>query len=258
MAHPAPIYIIEYDNTQLPGYAVSEDIPLSMRIGGVPIIGADGGFITGRGADFRNFRLGMRILSRLSTGTGLQHLDDCMDQWREALAICARVETVAPLYIGDTDRFIMAEFEGSTAPLQAGNTKAISYDLAFKGNPPWFLGDTVEVSTGVGGTRPINITIGDTRKTYPTITIPSGIRKITLSHTASGKSLTLSGTHADPFIVNCATLEITQGGNNAFFYLTSGPDFGMYHEGAGTMTIDASGVVGSGTVGVFLTPRYER
>jgi hypothetical protein len=99
---------------------------------------------------------------------------------------------------------------------------------------------------------------GNTRRTYPIITIPSGIRKITMSHTASGKSFTLSGTHADSFIVNCATLEITQGGNNAFFYLASGPDFGMYHEGAGTMTINTSGVVGSGTVTVFMTHRYER
>ena len=104
----------------------------------------------------------------------------------------------------------------------------------------------------------VTVDIGDTAKTYPIITIPTGITAITLSHSNTGKSFTLSGTHASSIIVNCATLQITQAGSNAVSFLTSSPNFGIYHVGSGTLTLSSSNVTGTGTVSVEMTPRYER
>ena len=258
MPNPSPIYLVKYNDTVLKGYATSEDIPLAMRIGTVPVIGSDGGVATGRGGDFRNFQVGMRILSRLSSGSGLAHITDCKDQWRDNLATCARVSGPAKLYIGESDRYILCTFESSSAPLVAGSSKAISFELNFQASTPWFLGTTVSGSQGVGGNTTVSVTIGNTRKTYPVIIVPSGITHIMLDHTASGKSLILSGSHLNPLVVDCSTLSITSGGNNAYYYLSSSPNFGMYQSGAGTMVLNASQVVGSGTVTVSLTPRYER
>lgn len=258
MSNPTPIYLVKFASTTLLGYAIDEDIPLAMRLAATAIIGSDGGGLAARGADFRSFRIGMRILSRLSSGSGLAHLDDCKNQWRTNLATLSRTAGPAALYIGETDRYIMCEFENSSAPLSAGSSRAISFSLTFRGNPPWFLGTEVSSTTGVGGDTSISVVIGDTRKTYPTITIPSGITRITLSHTPTGKSFTLSGSHASPLIVDCATLQITQAGSNALSYLTSNPDFGIYRVGSGTMTLNATAVTGSGSVILAMTPRFER
>lgn len=259
MSNPTPIYLVKYAGTTLLGYAVDEDIPLAMRLSAVAVIGSDGGGLSRRGGDFRAFRVGMRILSRLgNNATGLQHLNDCKNQWRTDLATLSRTTGTAALYIGETDRYIMCEFESSSAPLVATNARAISFTINFKGNPPWFFGTEVSTNKAISGDDTIAVTVGDTRKTYPTITIPTGITGITIAHAPSGKSLTLSGAHVDPIIVDCATLQITSGGENALSYLTSSPDFGMYQMASGTLTLTITAVTGSGTVVLAVTPRYER
>jgi hypothetical protein len=255
---PSPIYLVKFNGQVLPGYASDEDAPLAARLSAQSILGRDGGILSGRGMDIRTLDIRMRALSSLTNGTGLQHLNNCKDQWRAALAICSRAVGAAALYIGETDRYIMCDFEGSSAPLTAKDSKAISYALSFKGNPPWFIGAEVSSSTAVSGSGPLSLAIGDTRKTYPTITIPTGITHITLSHPSTGKSFTLSGSHAASIIVDCATLEITEGGYNAISYLQSSPDFGIYHVGAGTLTLSSSNVTGSGNVTLAMTPRLER
>lgn len=255
---PSPIYLVKFNGQTLPGYATDEDVPLAARLSAMSILGRDGGILSGRGTDFRPLEIRMRALSSLTNGTGLQHLNNCKDQWRLALAICSRTVGSAALYIGESDRYIMCEFEGSSAPLTARNSRGISYALSFKGNPPWFIGAEVTSGTNVSGNGPLTLTIGDTRKTYPTITIPTGITGITLSHPSTGKSFTLSGTHAASIVVDCATLEITEAGYNAISYLQSSPDFGIYHVGAGTLTLSSSNVTGSGNVTLAMTPRLER
>jgi hypothetical protein len=258
-AHPTATYQIRWNGSLLHGYAQGEDIPLDFRVGQLPIIGSDGGFAPQRNAEFRNISLSMRVLSRVvGSGTGYQNLADCKNQWREDLAVLTRITGPASLQIGETDRYILATFAGSSAPISLQDKEALTYDMKFIGNPPWFLGTTVSSSTGVGGPRNITLSIGETRKTYPTFTVASGITHVTLDHSTSGKSLTMSGSHAAPWQIDCGTLQISSNGLNAFTALTSVPNFGMHHTGAGTFTVAASQVVGSGTIGIQMTPRYER
>jgi phage-related protein len=259
MPNPTPVYSVKYAGTTLPGYAQTEDVPLAMRVSSAGVLGRDGGTASIRGIEFRDINVSMRVLSRLSSGTDLDHLNDCKAQWRSALATCARASgSTNALYIGETDRYINAIFVGSTEPLAARDARAVTYTLTFKGNPPVFLGTTVSGSASISGAGTVTVSIGDTAKTYPVITIPTGITRITLSHSNTGKSFTLSGTHASPIIVDCATLQITQAGSNAVSFLTSSPNFGIYHVGSGTLTLSASNVTGTGTVSVEMTPRYER
>jgi phage-related protein len=207
----------------------------------------------------RDVSVTMLLLSRLSSGTDAQHLEDCMNQWRDALAICIDADAGSELKIGATDRHLLAEFVSSTAPKQVGESaRRYAYTLTFKANPPYFIGTTVSGSASVSGNTTITTNIGDTRETYPTITIPTGITRITISDSVSGKSFTLSGSHASSLIVNCATLQITQAGSNAVSFLTSSPDFGIYHVGSGSLVLSTSNVVGSGTVTVTMAPRYGR
>lgn len=259
MPNPSPIYIVTYSGTQLPGYVQAEDMPLFMKTAQSEILGRDGGTQARQGAAMRDVSITMRILSRLSSGTELQHLDDCKDQWREALATCIDIDGPAQLKVGDTDRYLMAEFISSSAPLQAvGSARRITYNLTFKASPSYFLGTVVSGSASVSGNTTITTAIGDTRRTYPTITIPSAITRITLSGVGTGKSFMLSGTHASPWVVDCATLQITQGGSNAVSFLQTSPDFGISHVGSGSLVLSSSNVTGSGTVAVTMQPRYGR
>lgn len=258
MPNPSPVYVVTFGGTALPGYVQTEDIPLNMRVGGSEILGRDGGTQARHGAAFRDISLTMRLLSRLSSGTGLQHLNDVKDQWRDALATLIDTTSPAQLKIGETDRYIMAEFVSSTEPLQAFESKRATYTLTFRGNPPYFLGTTVSGSASVSGNTTITTAIGDTRRTYPTITIPSGITRITLTDPVTSKSFTLSGSHSAPWVVDCATLQITEGGSNAVSYLQTTPDFGIYHVGSGSLVLSSSNVTGSGTVSVTMQPRYGR
>ena len=261
MAHPTPIYRVNFDGQDLPGYVQVEEYPLTMRNVMVDIINRDGGVIYSNGAASRNLSLEIRVLTRLdNNASGIDQLEDCMDQYREALAICARADTNQPLYIGETGQtnYVLATFKDSTYVLDAPDHRAMNYRVNFS-TYPYFLGPVVSGSQSVSGNTSISITMPDTRKTYPEIDIPSGITAITVSHTASGKSFTFAGTHANIVTVNCAALTVFDSvGNNKIADITSGPDFGIYHVGAGSFTLNITSVTGSGTVAVRMQPRLER
>jgi hypothetical protein len=262
MANPTPTYRVKFDGQYLPGYLQTEGYPLTMRNVMVDIINRDGGVIYSNGAMSRDLSLEFRVLSRLTdqTASGLEELEDCMDQYRDALAVCARAAVGQPLYIGptDTDKYVLATFKDSDYQLLAPDHDAINYTLNFS-TSPYFLGPVVSGSQAVSGDTSIGVVIGDTRKTYPEITIPSGITAITVSHTPSGKSFTFAGSHANPVTVYCDSLIVEDSaGTNYVASITSGPDFGIYHVGSGTMTLNITGVTGSGTVVVRMQPRTER
>lgn len=259
MVAPTPTYRVKFAGTYLPGYLQTEGFPLTMRNVLVDIINRDGGVIYSNGANSRDLSLEFRVLTRV-TGTGLVQLEDCMDQYREALAICARAATNQPLYIGptDVDTYVSATFKDSDYQLTAPDHRAMNYTLNFT-TAPYLLGPVVSGSQAVSGNTSIGLTMTDTRKTYPEIVIPTGITAITISHTPSGKSFTYSGAHANAVTVNCASLVVEDSaGTNFVANITSGPDFGIYHIGAGTMTLNITGVTGSGTVLVRMQPRTER
>jgi len=258
MPNPTPIYIIKADSHQLPGYCQEEDLPLSMRTSSADIIGRTGGTLSRIGADMRSVSIRMRLLSRLSNTTGLLHLKDIKDQWREGISALDDLQGPCKLYIGDTTRYLNAEFQGASMPLVAGTSDRATYTVTFLANPPYFLGTTVSGSSSVSGSTTISVAIGDTRKTYPIITIGSGITAIAMSHSGSGKEMVLSSMSGSAVTVNCASLQITQGGSNAARYLTSTPDFGMSFVGSGTFSLDITAVSGSGNVLVEMQPRYVR
>lgn len=259
MPNPSAVYTVQFSGTTLPGYCQFEDLPLFMKVASSEILGRNGGTQDRLGASMRDVTLRMRLLSTLSGGTGAQHLDNVMDQWESAMNTCVDAEGPAQLKIGRTDRYLNAEFISASAPKESiESSRRYTYTLTFKANPPYFIGTTVSGSAAISGNGTITTAIGDTRRTYPTITIPSGITRITLSGVGTGKSFTLSGSHASPWVVNCATLQITQAGSNSIEDLISSPDFGISHQGSGSLVLSSSNVTGSGTVSVTMAPRYTR
>lgn len=258
MANPTPKYRVKYDGQYLPGYVQSEDIPLTMRNAMVDILNRDGGTMYQNGANFRQLSLGFRILSRLDHVDSLLHLGDCLEQYRDALRISSRVESSSTLYLGDTSHYLLGRFTGASNPLVAPDHRAINYSMDFDVTP-YFKGEEIQVSDSISGDDTLVIAISDTRKTYPRFSIPVGITGITVSHVASGKSFTMSGSHGTNWWVDCANLTVKRtNGDNSIHQLASGPDFGMWHTGSGSFTVDITNVTGSGTMFMWLTPRLER
>lgn len=258
-SNPTPKYRVKFDGQNLPGYLQAEDIPLLNRNALVDILNRDGGTFYDNGAGFRKLSVGFRVLTRLDNVNGMVHLGDCIEQYRDALRISSRALSASTLFLGPTDHYLIARFSRASAPLAAPDNHAISYQLEFDVNP-YFLGPMVSATDAISGNDNIVLNIGSTRKTYPLVTIPSGITSITLSHTPSAKSFTLSGAHAQAVTVNCANLTVTNAdGTNAIDLLTSGADFGISHRtGSGSMTLDITNVGGSGNVTVSMSPRLER
>lgn|SRR5574338_215159 len=258
MPNPTPKYRVKYDGNYLPGYVQREEIPLTMRNVMVDIINRDGGTTYQNGAAFRQLDLEFRILSRLESGTGPQHLSDCLEQYRDALRYTSRVTSASTLYLGDMDAYLLARFNSATAPLAAPDHKAINYQISFDCTP-YFLGPAVSGSKAISGNDNIVLNMPDTRKTYPVVDIPTGITNVTVSHAASGKSFNFGGTHANTVEVNCASLTVTDtAGANYVSYITTGPDFGIYHVGSGSFQLNFTNVSGSGTISVLMNPRIER
>lgn len=259
MPGPTPTYRVKFNGQYLPGYVQSEDIPLSMRNSVVEILNRDGGAFYQNGAAFRTLTLSFRILTRLDNVTGLVHLGDCLEQYRDALRIVSRVPSASTLFLGATNHWLVARFKNAENPLAAPDHRAINYRMDFDVTP-YFLGPAVEVTDAISGNDTIVLNIGDTRRTYPVIRIPTAITGITISHTPSGKSFTLNGSHAQAVNVDCAALTVKNAdGTNNIVLLTSGPDFGISHSaGSGSFTLDITGVTGSGDVAVTMNPRLER
>lgn len=260
MTNPTAQYRVKFDGTYLPGYLQVEEFPLTMRNVAVDIINRDGGVIYQNGASSRDLSLEFRVLSRVENTTGMVELGDCIEQYREALRVCARADTNQPLYIGDTgvSHYLLATFKDSSYQLNAPDHDAMNYTLNFS-TSPYFVGPTVSGSQAVSGNTSISLNMTDTRRTYPEIDIPTGITAITIAHTASAKTFTFAGTHSNTVTVDCADLTVEDStGDNFVAFITSGPDFGIYHVGSGSMTLNVTGVTGSGNVRVRMAPRLER
>lgn len=255
MAGPTPIYRVSYDGNNLPGYVQSEDQPISFRTIKNEILNRDGGSIYITGGQLRSASITLRVLSRLASGTGLQHLNDCKAQYRQALAYLSRFEAKKALMIGDTDRYLMAVPNEVSASLTAGEFNRITYSVSFT-TEPWYYSTSTITDTFTGNDT-VTLTMTDTRRTYPSFSIPSGVTAFTATHAASGKSIVFTrGVASGTVVVDAGAFTVDAGGVNA--YATMGNlDFGMYHSGAGTMSIVITGFAGAGTVTVSMKHRYE-
>jgi hypothetical protein len=259
MPNPSAQYKIRFDGHVLPGYAQSEDLPINARNSLVEIINRDGGVSAGSGSGFKEVSLSFHILSRLSNDNpGILHLGDCLEQYREALRIVTRVPSASTLFFGETAHWLVGRYASAAAPLAAPDNKRISYQLTFDTNP-WFYGPEISNSDVISGDDVLVLNMTDTRETYPSFEIPSGITHITVDHTPSGKGFTLNGPHSLPIIVDCARLMIKDtSGVNRVDLLSSGPDFGIFHMGSGSFSVNITEVDGAGNVRVYMNPRLER
>lgn len=258
MPNPTPRYRVKFDGHVLPGYLQSEDIPLEARDGRVEVINRDGGPMYDNGTGFRGVILHFNVLSRLTNADGLAHLGDCLEQYRDALRDVTRVQSSSTLFFGDTAHYLVAKYTRASSPLTAPDHKRIGYALEFS-STPWFYGPPVSSTDAISGNDTIVLSMPDTRKTYPVFTIPTGITRMAVSHTPSGKSFVFSGTHASDITVDCGRLIVTDTtGTNHITKIVTGPDFGIYHVGSGSFTGNVSLVIGSGNVTTIMVPRLER
>jgi phage-related protein len=256
MANPAPIYQVEFDSQLLPGYVQSDNRPISFRKVTNTLYGRDGGSQKRAGADLRKVSLTFRILSNLGTAVSdLLHLEDCMDQYRDALAILTRADEDSPLRIHDSDRYYLATVDSVSAPFSAGESRRISYDVQWT-TQPWAYAITpvTDVTAGNGG-----LTFAlDGRRTYPVYSVPSGVTAFTATD-ENGKVVEFTrGATTGTVTIDCGAMTVVDGsGVNAISTLDS-LNFGQYWGGgAGTYDITVSGFAGSGTITVSVTPRYE-
>lgn len=261
MPNPSAVYVISANGTTLPGYCQEEDLPFSVRVPSKDILGRSGGVQSRGGVALRDITLRMRLLSRLGVGaTGLQHVNDIKDQYRTAADLLDDIQGAFQLKIGESDRYLNVQLLSANLSLAAGQPTRGTYTLGLRANPPYFLGTTVSGSSTVSGSTSIVLSMNDTRKTYPVITVGSGITILTMAHSGSDKSMTLSGI-TEALTVDCSSLTISyvdDGSLSAVQHLTTSPDFGIYHIGSGSFSLDISAVTGSGTVSVEMQHRYIR
>lgn len=258
MANPTPIYRVQYDGNLLPGYVQTEEQPLTFRVSKQDILNRNGGLLYHSGAGVRDIPLTFHVLSRLSTySTGLDHLNDCKAQYKEALSILSRASsTGASLYVGDMTRYTTATVESITAPLASDTSRMISYTVKFTAQP-FYLDDTEKTAT-FSGNGTVNITLGDTRETYPIFTIPNTVTAFVATH-ASGRVVDFTrGTFSTQIIVNCGNYTVLTPNDVDRSGTMNNVNFGIAHtSGAGTFSVDITGFSGSGSVTVGIRERYE-
>lgn len=254
---PTPIYRVRYNSNYLPGFLQQEDIPIDFRLAAGESINQMGGSVRSNGASLRPIRLAMRLISRLGTATGLQHLEDCKDQWREGLRYVSRLDDPAPLYIGDTDRYMMAQFKNSSMPLTAGESpQRATYRVEFLAKP-FFLDDTAETDT-VSGNGTLSVTFADTAKTYPVFTLASGVTAAILT-APDGRTITFArGAATGEVTIDCARLTVRQGDGTTAIASVAEVDWGFSKVGSGTFDVVVTGYAGSGDIDMDMTARYER
>lgn len=254
MANPTPLYRVKFNGSFLPGYLQEESHPVNKRNTTTDLLNRNGGISGVHGARPREVSLSMRVLTRLDSATGVGHLNDCQDQYAEALAICDRATTAQQLFVGDQTKYLNAIFTGASTTLTAGENRRLTYSLKFTADP-YFL-DVTPVTGSITGNGTLNLTMPDTRETYPVFSVPSGVTGFTAS--SGGKTVTfLRGTYPGTITIDCSNFHVTNSNGDASGTMKT-MNFGIKHTtGAGTFAIVTTGYAGSGTIGVSVTPRYE-
>lgn len=256
-AGPTPIYVVTYGGSQFPGYVQGDEQPLSFRTIQQGILNRNGGINSFHGAEARQVNLEFIVLSTLDNVSELDHLNNCKDQYRQAVAICANATGPASLKVGDTDRHLNAIPTDITAPLVAGTSRSIRYKVTFVADP-YYIDDT-PVSGSFSGNTTVNLSMTDNvLTTYPIFEIPGGVTAFTATHAASGKVVDFArGSFVNTIIVDCGSFDVYKPatGTNASSTMQD-VDYGIRHTGSGTLAIVITNYSGSGTVDVDAYPRY--
>lgn len=257
MANPTPIYICSYGGTTIPGYVQVEDRNIEMKSADNSPLGRDGFSATAFRSERRTINLTWLLRSTLGNNvTDLQHLENVKTQYRSGLAILTRNPGFKQLKIHDTDRYYLAKTDGVALGLTTESSRNVTYNVKFSAQP-WAIGTTAASTTFTGNSSP-SIAIGDSRKTYPIFTIPSGVTAFTATDENS-KVLQFSRlTNTGTITVDCGAMTAVNGsGVNATTSMIN-LGFGLYYAGTdGTYNFTVTGFAGSGTVNVDMYPRYE-
>ena len=258
MPNPTPIYVVTYNDQQLPGYVQSDDRPLNLRYADDTVFGRDGIVSTFTGANARDISLTFLIKSTLgSNSTGLQHLDNLMDQYRTAKAILTRSPGMKELMIHDSDRYYLAKVDSVSMPMQATQSRSLLYTVGFTAQP-WAYAQN-SVTDSISGNGTLSLAIGtESRKTYPLLTVASTVT----AFTATDGNRTIEfvrGVNTGIIRVDCAQLRCFRL-DNAQNTITSmeNLNFGLYYDdGTGTYDITVTGYAGSGSIAADMFARYE-
>lgn len=254
---PTPIYIVTFSGNDLPGYLQAQDVPFTMRNITADSVNRHGGILNTGGSALRPIRLDMRVLTRLTTtATGLQHLNDIKDQIRDAFRYLTRVVGPAPLYIGDTDRYVNAVFSNMTLNMTAGESRRGSYSVSFVAEP-YFVNETPLTDT-ITGNDTLSVTFVDnTAETWPKFLVPAGVTAATFTH--GSRTLTFTrGSVTGALTIDCGRLTAYKDsdGTNVVSTITEF-DWGFSHTGTGAFSVVVTGYAGSGTITMEISSRYE-
>lgn len=257
MPNPTAVYTVFYDGQQLPGYVQTEDRPISLRHISDNIYGRDGILSSTIGANAREIGMNFLLMSDAgANASGLTHLDNVMDQYREALKILTREPGMKQLTIHDADRYYVARVDSISAPLDAGQSRAIRYSVDFTAQP-WAYATTATSSTFTANGA-VNLALGDSRRAYPVFVVPAGVTHFVATD-ENGKVLSFTrGTASGTITIDCGELTAVSGsGVNAIITIDD-LDFGLHYKGTdGTYTVTISEFTGTGTVDISIRARYE-
>jgi hypothetical protein len=260
MPNPAPIYKVSYNGQELPGYVQSDDRPLSFNAAVHKPIGRDGANRSKTSSGRRDISLTFLLKSSLGLGaTGLQHLDNVMDQYRSALAIITRAGDDSPLVIHDTDRYYEASIDSVSMPMNAQQSRSIQYSATFSAQP-WAIATTPQTASFSGnGTVNIAGMLGS-RTTYPLLVVPNTVTDFTATDT-HGHVLTFKRyTSSVNITVDCGKMRAyrTSTGQSLMYTMES-LNFGLVYDPSdgNTFSLTITGFSGSGSVTVNIPKRYE-
>ncbi len=253
----SPVYIVTYDGDQLPGYVQSDDRPIALRTARDNYFGRDTFTSAYSGAAPRDISLTFWLTSTAGSNvSGLVELENVMDQYRAALVILTREPGLKQLIINDTDRYYEAQVDDVSMPLSAGKSRSMTYSVGFLAQP-WAYAVTPASTTFTGNGSP-SIAIGDSRRTYPSFSIPSGVTGFVATD-ENGKVLSFTrGSTTGTVTVDCSDFTVVNGsGVNAVSTMNS-LNYGLHYKGTdGTYGFTVTGFAGSGTVTVTMRARYE-
>lgn len=257
MPFNAPVYVYNFNGVDLPGYGQLERFDLRAKAGHDDIVNRNGGILWTNGLAVRPITINLNIYSRLTSGSGIDHLNDLKDQIRDALRVCARVKTPAQLFLGDTDRYLTAVFTGFDSAFSSADGRRGSYGLNFDAQP-LFESTTLQTdSVAADGT--LELAMVDTAETYPVFIIDAGITNAVLTG-PDGRTITfVRGAVVGDVRIDCGTFRIETVADEASVASTvEEVNIGFSYEGTGNFTVTVSGFAGTGNITMQMRARYER
>lgn len=145
MGRPARRYIVTYNGFQLPGYAQSEDDPLTVSLVDHYAFGVDGSISQTKGMENKSFSMDFKIWE--------DTYQACKNKYYNAVtALRSRRDGFARLFVDYTDRYFNATVRSITYTQRAEQSKKLlTYSVEFN-TQPWMTGIEHHVIEGPNST----------------------------------------------------------------------------------------------------------